>query len=81
VQSCIYQKSAILKLHLIDSNIGSPKSEPTAVAETSNTQANLSSHGFDAAELEAEITKRLSTLLSEKPDEAAIASELLEVCL
>ena len=38
-------------------------------------------HGIDAAALEAEIAKRLSALLSEKPDEAAIASELLRVYL
>jgi hypothetical protein len=42
------------------------------VAESSN---------IDAAALEAEIVKRLSTLLSEKPDEAVRASEMLEACL
>lgn len=51
------------------------------VAEASNSQTTLTSRGFDTATLEAEITKCLSTLLSEKPGEAAIASELLRVCL
>ena len=49
------------------------------MAEASNGRENLRSHRFDATALEAEIAKRLSTLLAEKPDEADLASALLEV--
>jgi hypothetical protein len=53
--------------------------EPSVIAEASNAREDSSSHPYDAAALEAEIAKRLSTLLSEKPDEGVLAGELLEV--
>ena len=69
----------MLKLDLIDSNLSSRKPEPSVVAEASNGRENLRPHRFDATALEEEIAKRLSTLLAEKPDEADLASALLEV--
>lgn len=68
-------------LQLIDSNLCSSKPEPIVDAETSSAQANLSHNSFDAAVLEAEIAECISTLLSEKPNEADLTNAQPEVCL